>query len=291
MKSRIVFTSDLTHHGIHGQKWGVRHGPPYPLEGGKVSKEKSKKIYDYDRHRNILDRRFSKKRYEDAVLKSGSKVTTLSFDPNRTKNVDMFYATTNRGDQMQYRALFDTPISDAGKKIYKLSINNKLVNDVKVASEKSGASIFENLYKNDRDFYNFVTDPKRMQSYFVDDKYKFKGYQESRDALNNIRNGSTSVSDVFKTYRMFNYVIPYTGDDFGAKDVASQRKKFFSKCKESGYGAILDTNDAMYGGFHAKQPVIMIDMNSIIPDSITRTSAKDVNWARGEFAVRRILGV
>ena len=30
----------LCHHGVKGQKWGVRHGPPYPLEKG-LSNSKS----------------------------------------------------------------------------------------------------------------------------------------------------------------------------------------------------------------------------------------------------------
>ena len=30
-----VFTDELKHHGIKGQKWGVRNGPPYPLDKSK----------------------------------------------------------------------------------------------------------------------------------------------------------------------------------------------------------------------------------------------------------------
>lgn len=30
--------NDLYHHGIKGQKWGVRNGPPYPLDEGKKSR-------------------------------------------------------------------------------------------------------------------------------------------------------------------------------------------------------------------------------------------------------------
>lgn len=30
---------DLLHHGIKGQKWGVRNGPPYPLERGNQKKD------------------------------------------------------------------------------------------------------------------------------------------------------------------------------------------------------------------------------------------------------------
>jgi len=41
--------SDLQHHGILGQKWGRRNGPPYPLDGSvstgsRLKKKKGKKI-------------------------------------------------------------------------------------------------------------------------------------------------------------------------------------------------------------------------------------------------------
>ena len=49
----VAYSDSLEHHGIAGQKWGVRHGPPYPLvSGGKnvhlnVGKmtEKTKQAY------------------------------------------------------------------------------------------------------------------------------------------------------------------------------------------------------------------------------------------------------
>lgn len=35
----------LSHHGIEGQKWGVRNGPPYPLGSGQHSKAELRAIY------------------------------------------------------------------------------------------------------------------------------------------------------------------------------------------------------------------------------------------------------
>lgn len=32
-----MYSNDLYHHGIKGQKWGVRNGPPYPLKQSKVT--------------------------------------------------------------------------------------------------------------------------------------------------------------------------------------------------------------------------------------------------------------
>lgn len=36
--NRPVFNDALAHHGIKGQQWGVKNGPPYPLSSQKTSK-------------------------------------------------------------------------------------------------------------------------------------------------------------------------------------------------------------------------------------------------------------
>ena len=147
------------------------------------------------------------------------------------------------------------------KPIYDQDGNEIGTGQFKVASEDSGAKIFANLYKKDRDFYNFVIDSERMESYFVKDKYKFKGYRESREVLDNLKKPDykPTEKDVKTLYRMFNYVIPYDGEGNARKgrDVTTQRAKFFNECKKEGYGAVLDTNDAIYGGFKATAPVIV----------------------------------
>lgn len=109
----------------------------------------------------------------------------------------MFYATTEALDKHQYNALFNrkvpqTVYDENGKSLgtgyfMKYRIDNTIGQDIKVASEDSGAEVFRNLYKKDRDFYNFVTDENRMQSYFVSEKYKFKGYREARDTLEKMK--------------------------------------------------------------------------------------------------------
>lgn len=34
----------LAHHGIRGQRWGTRNGPPYPLKGGSYTKTEWKAL-------------------------------------------------------------------------------------------------------------------------------------------------------------------------------------------------------------------------------------------------------
>lgn len=293
----------LAHHGILGQKWGHRNGPPYPLGGGDYTESEKKAIYKQRKQRNSI---YNKKHFDEVLKANKTTLSTLSYDKNRTKDVDMFYATHDVFDKAQYNALFNRkapqPVYDEKGNYLgthyclKLRIDNSLKNDVKVASEDSGADIFMNLYKKDRDFYNFVTDEDRMQKYFVKDKYKFKGYRESKEVLNKLqdKNYIPTHDEVQKLYRMFNYVIPYDGlggDTRGGKDVYTQRAKFFNSCKKAGYGAVLDTNDAIYGAFKAKSPVIMFDMEQIIPKSVYQTTVTDKRFSELVLAGRKFLGL
>lgn len=142
--------SDFYHHGILGQKWGVRHGPPYPLKGGSYSQGQIQKIR---KKRMLGNKTYSKKHFDEVLSSKKTTLSTLSHDPNRTKNTDMFYATHNVFDKHQYNALFNQPIPQtiydaSGNKIgtdyhLKFRINNRLRNDIKVASEDSGFMVIE----------------------------------------------------------------------------------------------------------------------------------------------------
>lgn len=292
----------LAHHGILNQKWGVRHGPPYPLGGGDYSPSQRRAIRNKRKAGNSI---YNKRHFDEVLKADKTTLSTLSYDRDRTKNTDMFYATHNVLDKHQYNALFNRPIP---KTIYdengnpigtgnfmKYRIDNSLKKDIKVASEDSGAEVFRELFKKDRDFYNFVMDEDRMQSYFVSDKYKFKGYREVRQVLEKMKQGDyTPTADELQiVYRMFNYVIPYdgAGDARKGKDVTTQRTKFFNACKEAGYGAVLDTNDAIYGGFKAKSPVIVFDMEQVVPKDVYQTKMIDQKFSDLVLVGRKLLGL
>lgn len=293
---------ELTHHGILKQRWGVRHGPPYPLKGGDYSPSEKKAIRSKRKSGNSI---YNKKHFDEVLKADKTTLSTLSYDRDRTKGTDMFYATHNSLDKHQYNALFNRKVpqtiyDEKGNPIgtgmfMKWRIENTISTDMKVASEDSGAEIFRGLYKNDRDFYNFVTDPERMQSYFVEDKYKFKGYREARDVLNKMKNQDYKPTgdDLQKVYRMFNYVIPYDGQGNAREgnDMLMQRTKFFNACKEAGYGAVLDTNDAIYGGFKAKSPVIVFDMESVVPKDVYRTTTTEQKFSNLVLVGRKVLGL
>ena len=72
----------LMHHGIEGQKWGVRHGPPYPLDR-KTSSE-IKKGKEVTESKSSDD----KKEYEDEFTKDFDEVVELIKSKNPDKSID-----------------------------------------------------------------------------------------------------------------------------------------------------------------------------------------------------------
>lgn len=277
----------LAHHGILGQKWGVKNGPPYPLGGGDYTQTEHRKIKEARKNKYSI---YNKKHY-DETLKKGTKLQTLARDPNRTKDADMFYASHTKADNKRYNAMFNhktlNDIYDetghvVGKgKIYKYRISNELAKDIKIASQDTGSKVMRDMYSKDRDFYNFVRDPNRLEAYtkkmYIPDGKKY------RDTLKKFQDDDYTPTDrdLHTLYDTFNCVIPNTN-----KDVVNQRDKFFKRLKDDGYSAVLDINDAINHPLRSQSPIIVFDQTAYTLDSVRRTNFADVASSKAYTAGR-----
>lgn len=60
----FTFKDELSHHGIDGQKWGVRNGPPYPLAAGDHSKAELRAMKKSNKHSYKVIKRANKKSWK-----------------------------------------------------------------------------------------------------------------------------------------------------------------------------------------------------------------------------------
>lgn len=274
----------ICHYGIRGQKWGVKNGPPYPLKGGDYSATEKKFKYQKSKKANSA---INKKHFDKYITKNDS-ISTLSYNKDRLKDAEFAYATYKNADKSWYKSLFNAPIKEDGVQVLKYDIKSKAKNGMKIASEDSSVKVFRDLYKNNRDFYNFVNDPERLEAYFGTNKMKFGAYREAKKALDRTKVGKPTDADLRTVYRMFNYILPSDGTsgpvkgERMAKDIANQRKKLFKELKKQGYSGLLDTNDALYGSFrkHTQAPVIIFDMSNLMIDKdVQRVSLNDKRFS------------
>ena len=48
-----IYISELVHHGVDGQQWGVRNGPPYPLDRKSARAERKQKLKEVKSRKHI----------------------------------------------------------------------------------------------------------------------------------------------------------------------------------------------------------------------------------------------
>lgn len=355
----------LAHHGIKGQKWGVRrfqnsdgsltnrgltryygpgakHRPDGPSEknngdyGSKSSsalKRAGKFISDHKREIAIgatvaggalaayglheaysagtqgktwnKEARYAQefadysKKFGDKTVKKGTIIRTLSMDPDRTKDTDVFFATYKPEDVDRYMYRFNKvnvkDIRDGFQT--KLSIGNKLVEDCEFAGEESGSRIMAKLMESNKDFRDFIMDPDRMAAHPYAGKRheRWKGFREANRTLKELQTtGAKPTTEQCKhLYRLFNYAMPLSDDkmDFKmARDVTRQRQKFADALKKEGYAGVLDINDSLYGGMRANAPIIVLDQTKLIPDHVRKTRVRDIVGASVRDAGRTVSG-
>lgn len=96
--------SHLEHHGIPGQKWGVRNGPPYPLSRQEQSYRKAKTIADSlsdDEKQHVFGSkaygRSEYSAYRKVISRNGEPSSFIEVyrDPDLKKNEGIAIVATN----------------------------------------------------------------------------------------------------------------------------------------------------------------------------------------------------
>lgn len=250
----------LEHHGIKGQKWGVRR---FQNPDGTLTKE-------------------GKKRYsgKTTVLKKGTKFYRISTNKEEKDDRDYKYVSTLQSDRNYYKGIYAQDVMFDPKKYTKESYANAKLKDVVDSYKKDGYNIYEITYEASKDLISpnkkerikmfsqlIKQDPeliKRVHDDLIANKF-FGKNPSMRDNIDSVMqiNADRKVSDVIKDKEAFRWFSASLND---SEDI---RKKYFDILSEHGYNIIVDDNDA---GEITYKPMIVINP----ADVIKRVEAKEL---------------
>lgn len=224
---------DVYHHGILGQKWGERNGPPYPLQRGT--------------HGEILNQ----SRDEDIKFKKGTTAyrVAVNNDLNTVTKNGQLYVSMDKLSNLKYLGIaasqetsfgFDLQGKNNGKP-YRLTI--KLTNDLIAPSYEKTMEAFIKTVDAMGGKKKFAKD------IYANERTKAIGKQKIKEFMKDY--GHLSIEEC-RDKAYISFVRSFL-DDTKAKQI------FFDNLKKNGYNAIVDENDKRFGEGTSEAPIIVFN--------------------------------
>lgn len=313
----ILLTNELYHHGIKGQKWGVRR---FQYADGTLTPAGQKRYNSGQNGKNIGSMKVKEfvnsvrtqvtgRQYVDTYLKQGTTFARIQTSQNFEKFA--FYATYKKSDMDKYMGLFGKNLtnraeSDAKKaekkanisgseddifnaknareysnnlKVYQLKLES--TKKLKIPSDENAADITTKLLKEPK----FKSD---VEESIRDSKEKMLRPQQQllfKQAQNAMKKDPSRMtpSEKVAVYKAFNLsLVNHNQQEISAQD------RFYRELKKKGYNALLDYNDKDYSSYHAKRPMIVFDVDSVKLKSVTATNPKVVDRLYKKYNAERI---
>lgn len=290
--------SELYHHGIKGQRWGVRRyqNPDGTLtpEGKarygtvenfeRAQKEKKKKIYTAAAigagvtlaaaAAYVARNHYIREKVGETISDMDAQRVTFEDIDEKAANGRM-YVSNNIFDNIKYRGLYgagSVGVSNGSYTVNKVNFKN-----IKVAPDKVSREEFMKLYKNDSDFKNHADDLIKLY-----DKDPLKTLGQTIVFKKASKNNASDKS----LYDAYN--IAQNGAVLDS-DHKKQVEKFYDAVKNRGFNSIYDRNDNSYSGYGAKSAkIILPGSNATVKasktiDTYSGTSLKDFVTGQAVF--------
>lgn len=263
-----VSSDALQHHGIKGQKWGVRR---FQNDDGSLTPA-GRKRYGEDRYKLDDDGRIE--------IQKGAEMQRI-IDGLMSKNgiQGQTYASIGKNDNNQYmNVLAKAKVS----KVLKLTAKTTL----KSPSTNEASDMFFDTLKKDKK----ILDEFKQMSNFAENGYNIKNFNKN---LNDIINGKADTETKKQYYEFANYLFVY--DD----KIPTAKSAFYKELNNKGYNILRDEYDSKSGV--VKAPIIILDGESsvsissskMVNKAMTKSAAKYVNayekkgeeWAKKRFGI------
>lgn len=315
---------ELYHHGIKGQKWGIRRyqyaDGTYTPAGRKrygVSQSSSNaqrvatmmgmRVKDVV---NTARTQVTGRQYVDTYLKRGT--TFARIQTSKEFENFAFYATYKKADSDKYMGLFgknrtSRANSDAKRaektanasgseadaataKQLRDKANNMKVYQLKLeTTKKLKVPSDENASDITANLLKDSEFKKNVVASIEDSKEKMRRPTQQvlfKQAQNALNKDPSKMttSEKVAVYKALNLSLT----NHNQQEVAAQAK-FYSELKKKGYNALLDYNDKDYSSYHAKRPMIVFDTDSVKLQSVTETNPKIVEKMYVKYNTERIM--
>lgn len=207
-------------------------------------------------------------RYADKTIKSGTALQRISDTPVDDMGRTVF-VSPDKGDWVKYRGQYGAQLNERHGQLKfqnalrkftgqePLKVNDSIYqvtgtasSNIKVAGERTGKKIFNDLMKNDSAFK--------------------KDFDEHvRPML------PSSPKNPTADYELFNRALGTHNNE----GLVRARTKFYDALKNKGYGGLIDVNDRRYSGYNSKNPTIMFDFGKHVKN-LGLTKLEDVDIRR-----------
>lgn len=201
----------LYHHGVKGQQWGVRNGPPYPIE--------------------------------DKVLKKGSVIRSVSanvIDPEQKLKSNRWIYTYNPKDSWDskvYTGPFSTYTAMVKGAYFIAEHEYKTTKDLKMPTRKERIDVFKDVYDDKK--YN-----KKMVRELSGIQKRLKAHEIGSDKARNVNLKKLTTDDDYEAaYEVFNHAMEAM---YRFKSTSEYAKRISEK-----YDAMVDDNNVnIYNNVH-----------------------------------------
>lgn len=272
--------NELYHHGVKGQKWGVRRyqnkdgsltsaGKARLEAAGHLNKEYmvTKKLDDEtfsNRKKRIEDAGIHKKSDDDDIIKKGSKLYRIT-GSDEDVGEKRKYASLTDNDYQTYQEVFDALEFDPNSQDMHLD-RYEAKRDLKLANNENVAKYIVDKY-GDMPVKDLIEKSefgprKQEMTEFINKKWDVK----VRDIYTSERNVETLLKDNATKEDALKFEIAKKSSSYFRRNVLtneSTNSKVFEHYRKLGYDAIADIED----GEFADYPVVLLNPK----ESVNRT--------------------
>jgi hypothetical protein len=270
-----IYTDEMYHHGIKGQRWGIRR---YQNKDGSLTPAGKKRYSDGDGEQK-------KSRYD----KYYEKYKTLGYDDEKAAKAAKGRVAVERSLIVAGSVAVAATAAYAGYRYWD-NTKDRMISPEQVMQTvhkgdattrmQPGAPFYATYGKKDNTIYaskvfSHFTDESKITKFYTEDGIKVASEKTGRKILDDLIKTNPEVKayaeklgdsgDAKKRYHKFNWSLVLRNDSDTIKGTRFEGLEhdkvhniFYDELRKRGYGGIIDTNDSKSEGF-TFNPVIVFD--------------------------------